>query len=206
MWHDGTMTVVARGLSSIALSVLLGFGAPGTALAQTAVYELDPEHTTVAFLVTHIGYARVLGQFGTVEGSFTFDEGEGTIGNVEVTVETTSVTTAHPARDRHLRGEDFFDSGRHPQMRFVANDARRTGERTFEIDGQLELLGMTRPLTLLATLNKSGEYPIGDRAHVVGASVRGKLQRSDFGMTYGLDNGLVGDEVEFLIELEARRQ
>jgi polyisoprenoid-binding protein YceI len=59
---------------------------------------------------------------------------------------------------------------------------------------------------LQATLNKSAEYPIGDRAHVLGVSARGRLLRSEYGMSYGIANGLVGDEVEIIVEIEARRR
>lgn len=182
---------------------LLGAAA---ARAQPAVYELDPEHTTVAFLVSHIGYAKVLGRFESVAGSFRFDEDAGLIDDVAITVETTSVSTGHEARDDHLRGRDFLASDTHPRMRFVATSARRTAERTFEIDGELELRGTTRPLTLHATLNHSGPYPIGDGGYVVGVSARGTLQRSDFGITYALENGWVGNDVELLIEIEARQR
>jgi polyisoprenoid-binding protein YceI len=177
----------------------------GRAEAAAATYVLDPEHTTVAFLVTHIGYARVLGRFTATQGSFRFDEAAGELGEIEVTVAAASVATDHEARDEHVQGRDFLNSERHTAITFVAGDARRTGDRTFEIHGNLTLLGTTRPFTLQATLNKSGEYPIGDRAHVLGVSARGQLRRSEFGMTYGIDNGWVGDEVEVIIELEARR-
>ena len=90
-------------------------------------------------------------------------------------------------------------------MTFTAFGARRTGERTFAVTGELELLGTRRPLVLEATLNKTAPYPIGARAEVMGVSLRGTLQRSEFGMTYGVADDLVGDEVEIVIELEARR-
>lgn len=176
------------------------------AAAEPARYELDPEHLTVAFLVAHIGYAKVLGAFRTASGEFTFDEATGTLSAVRVVVATSSVDTAHEARDRHLASGDFLDSGKHPQMIFTAANAQRTGERTFAVTGELELLGVRKPVTLEATWNKSAPYPIGNRAQVIGVSVRGTLKRSDFGMSYGVDNGLVGDDVEILIELEARRQ
>jgi polyisoprenoid-binding protein YceI len=91
-------------------------------------------------------------------------------------------------------------------MRFTADGARRTGERTFEIVGRLELLGRSEPLTLSATWNKSETYPIGRAAYVMGVSARGNLQRSAFGMDYAVDNGWVGDEVEIIVEFEARRR
>ena len=99
---------------------------------------------------------------------------------------------------------DFLDSGTHPTMTFTAASAQRTGERTFVVMGELELLGTRRPLVLEATLNKTAPYPIGARAEVMGVSLRGSLKRSEFGMTYGVADGLVGDDVELLIELEAR--
>lgn len=175
------------------------------ARAESARYELDPEHLTIAFLVEHIGYARTLGQFTAASGSFTFDTATGALSDVRVVVETSSVDTHHEARDRHVASRDFLDSGAHPAMTFTAQSARRTGERTFVVAGELELLGTRRPLELTATWNKTAPYPIGARAEVMGVSLRGTLKRSEFGMTYGVADDLVGDDVEIIVELEARR-
>jgi polyisoprenoid-binding protein YceI len=175
------------------------------AAGEPARYELDPAHTTVAFLVEHIGYAKTLGQFLRASGGYTFDAETGALSNVRVVVETDSVDTHHEARDRHLRSGDFLDAQAHPAMTFTAGSARRTGERTFAVTGELALLGETRPLTLQATLNKSAPYPIGNRAEVMGVSARGTLKRTEFGMTYGVADKLVGDDVEIVIEFEARQ-
>lgn len=187
------------------LTAIIAGGASGLAVAEPARYELDPAHTTVAFLVEHIGYAKTLGQFLRATGDYTFDDESGTLSSLRVVVATDSVDTHHEARDRHLTSDDFLDSESHPEMTFTANGARRTGERTFVVTGELTLLGTTRPLTLEATLNKAAPYPIGDRAETMGVSARGTLKRSEFGMTYGVADNLVGDEVEILIEIEARR-
>jgi polyisoprenoid-binding protein YceI len=176
------------------------------ARAQPARYELDPEHVTVGFLVEHVGYAKVLGRFADVEGSYRFDERTGELSDLRVEVATTSVSTDHGERDEHLASADFLSSDRFPRMVFTAATARRTGERTFEVRGELQLLGRTLPLTLDATWNKSGAYPFGGSAYVMGVSAHGSLRRSAYGMTYGVDNGWVGDEVEIIIELEARKR
>ena len=186
-------------------SVVAACALSGEGAAQPARYELDPAHTTVAFLVEHIGYAKTLGQFLRASGGYTFDADAGALSSLRVVVATESVDTHHEARDGHLKSGDFLDSESHPEMTFTADSAQRTGERTFAVAGELTLLGTTRPLTLHATLNKSAPYPIGDRAEVMGVSARGTLKRSEFGMTYGVDGGLVGDEVEIVIEVEARR-
>jgi polyisoprenoid-binding protein YceI len=178
----------------------------GPLAAEPARYELDPAHTTIAFLVEHAGYAKTLGQFLRASGGYTFDDATGALSDVRVVVETASVDTHHEARDRHLKSGDFLDSDAHPQMSFTATSARRTAESTFVVTGELTLLGTRRPLTLEATVNKSAPYPFGDPADVMGVSARGSLKRSDFGMTYGVADDLVGDDVEIVIELEARRQ
>ena len=179
--------------------------AAASAAAQPARYELDPAHLTIAFLVEHIGYAKTLGAFREANGGFTFDAATRALTAVRVVVATASVDTAHEARDRHLTSGDFLDSGKHPQMIFTATSAQATGERTFSIAGELELLGVRRPLTLEATLNKAAPYPFGPPGEVLGVSARGRVKRSDFGMSYGVANGLVGDDVELIVEIEARR-
>jgi polyisoprenoid-binding protein YceI len=96
-------------------------------------------------------------------------------------------------------------------MVFRAASATPVEARRYRIEGTLELLGEVRPVTLDATWNKSGEYPFGGgpfggKPYVMGVSARGSFERSAFGMTYSVDNGWVGDEVELIIEFEAKRQ
>ena len=180
-----------------------------TAHAQAARYELDPDHTTVAFLVDHIGYAKVLGLFRSTRGSYRFDEATATLTEVRIEVETASVFSNQRKRDDHLKGPDFLNSGEFPKMVFTATGAKRTGDKTFDISGQLELLGKSQPLTLQATWNKSAESPLGGplgKPHVMGVSARGSFKRSAYGMNYAVANGWVGDEVPLIIEFEAIRK
>ena len=185
--------------------------AAGTARAEPARYELDPSHLSIGFLVEHIGYAKVQGMFRTARGSYRFDEATGALTDVRVEVDTASVFSNHTKRDEHLKGPVFLNSAEHPKMVFTGASAKRTGERTFEIAGQLQLIGKTQPLTLQATWNKSADSPIGTgplggKPYVMGVSARGSFKRSAYGMSYGVANGWVGDEVHMLIEFEAVRQ
>lgn len=191
---------------------LLGAGLVAIAVparAQSRRYEIDPEHLSIGFLVDHLGYAKVLGMFRSARGGYAFDEASGQLADLRIEVDTDSVFTNHRQRDEHLKGGDFLDSGRFPRMVYTAASARRTGERSFEIAGQLELLGRTQPLTLTATWNKSAQTPIGIpflKPYVMGVSARGSFRRSAFGMQYGVANGWVGDEVALIIEFEAQRK
>ncbi|MEQ8968691.1 MAG: YceI family protein [Azospirillaceae bacterium] len=197
------------GLAAAAVTLALATGllAANTAEAEPRRYVFDPEHLTVGFLVSHIGYAKTLGLFREVEGSFVYDDETRTLSELEITVETGSVDTHHERRDEHVRSADFLDAEAHPEMTFVMTGAEATGETTGTVTGDLALRGETRPLTLDVTLNKIGAYPYGNPPpYVIGVSVRGALDRSDWGMVYGIDSGLVGDRVELLIEAEAQRQ
>lgn len=188
-----------------AAALVAGLGA-APAHAQPARYELDAEHLSVGFLVEHIGYAKVLGMFRAARGSYRFDEATGALQDIRVEVDTNSVFSNHLRRDQHLKSADFLNAAEFPRMVFTADNAKRTGDRTFEITGQLELLGQRHPLTLQATWNKSEFSPIAKSNYVMGVSARGSFKRGAYGMNYALANGWVGDDVHLIIEFEAIRK
>lgn len=192
-------------LAGLLLSVTL------TSRAEPKPYVLDPDHLSVGFLIRHIGYEAVLGMFRKAEGAFTFDEDTGQLSNLRIVVDAASVFTNHDKRDQHLRSDDFLDTGKYPQLVFTAQSAQLQKQQPASVSGELTLRGVTRPVILQATWNKSDRYPIPAAVperfpYVLGASVRGAFKRSEFGMTYAVDNGWVGDTVELIIEFEARRQ
>jgi len=201
-------------MNRIELSVAIAALALVTAqdlAAKPARYDIDPDHLSVGFLVDHVGYAKVLGMFRAGSGSYVFDEQTGALSSVRIEIDTASVFTNHRKRDDHLKSADFLNSAEFPKMTFTADGARRTGDRTFVIDGQLEILGRRNPVTLQATWNKSGEHAMGGglfsaKPYAMGVSARGSFKRSAWGMRYGADNGWVGDTVELIIEIEAKRE
>lgn len=173
--------------------------------AASERFTLDKSHTTVAFLVDHVGFAKTLGYFSSVSGSFNYDAESGVLSDVSITVETKSVQSDNKARDKHLRKSDFLDVKKYPEMVFTASSATLNDKGMVDITGQLTLLGETQPLTLQATLNKSDNYPFGHKKLTLGISARGSLLRSDYGMDYGVANGLVGDKIDLIIETEANK-
>ena len=146
-----------------------------------------------------------LGLFAEVEGGFVYDVETQELGELRVTVRTASLETMNDARDEHVRSGDFLSVEEHPEMTFTADGGTPESETTGQVSGELTLLGETRPLVLDVTLNKAEAYPFGHERFTLGLSVRGSLSRSEWGMTYGVADGLVGDEVTLLIETEAMR-
>lgn len=190
-------------IRSVCCCIVAAGALASTAHADMARYDLDPEHTTVYFTIDHIGYAKTLGIFTGVSGSFMYDTDTQDLSDVEVNVTAASVNTFNDARDGHVRNSDFLDVTQYPEIIFVANEGTPTGANTGTVTGDLTILGQTRPVTLNVTLNKLAEYPFGHKREVLGLSLDGTVLRSDFGMTYGVENGLVGDEVTINVETEA---
>ncbi|MEO1495250.1 MAG: YceI family protein [Pseudomonadota bacterium] len=188
-----------------ALAVATASAAIVPAQAEPRTYKIDPSHATIAFLVDHIGYAKTLGKFLKTEGSFVYDEKAKELGEVTVTVDATSVFSNDEARDNHVRNKDFLDSKAHPAITFTATGGQATGETTGTVTGDLTIRGVTKPVTLDVTLNKAGPYPFGHKKHTLGISARATIKRSEWGMTYAL-GGLVGDDVDLIIEVEAIQQ
>lgn len=186
------------------MTVVLSIAA-NTAYADMARYELDPEHTTVYFTVDHIGYAKTLGVFTEISGQFDYDASSQELGAVSVAINADSVETFNRARDRHVKNSDFLHVSRHPQITFVANGGTAASASSGTVTGELTILGQTQPVTLDVTLNKSAPYPFGHQREVLGLSMTTSIQRSAFGMNYGVGVGLVGDEVLINIETEAMK-
>lgn len=187
------------------ITAILSTALASPAFADLVRYELDTTHTNVYFTVEHIGYARTLGIFTDLNGAFDYDVATQELGDVAVTIDASSVNTFHDARDGHVRNQDFLNVSEHPEITFVASGGTPAGDANGTVTGDLTILGVTRPVTLDVTLNKVAAYPFGHRREVLGLSMSTTIQRSDFGMTYGVENGLVGDEVRINIETEAMK-
>lgn len=189
----------------IALAGTLSLGSLPAA-AEPHQYRIDPEHFSIGFLIGHLGYAMQLGNFLEGQGEFVYDEQTRELYSARVEIAADSVFTNHEARDDHLRSSDFLDAGRHPSIRFEGTHFVAHDGSTGTLEGNLTLRGETRQVRLDVTLNKAGTYPFGHGEYTLGISARTTLKRSDWGMTYALEDGLVGDEVELILELEALRQ
>ena len=180
---------------------------PLLALSAEDKYIIDKTHFSVGFLVEHVGYAKTLGMFRDIDGSYSHDLNTNKINDINIIIKTESVFTNHDKRDQHLMSPDFLNVDKFPEMLFKATDIDIQNSDT-TIIGELTLLGVTKPLVLTGKINKIGKYPFGGiiKPYVMGISARGTIKRSEHGMNYALKDNLVGDEIDLIIEFEARRQ
>ncbi len=169
------------------------------ALADVETYNIDPLHTFPAYEVGHFGYSIQRGRFNKTQGRITIDPAAKT-GSAEVIIDTASVSSGVDKLDEHLRGEDFFDSARFPQMTFKSSDFTFEGERVRQARGTLTINGITKPVTMEVTHFKCGLNPMILRK-VCGADMTANIKRSDFGMKYALP--MLADEVVLRVNVEA---
>jgi polyisoprenoid-binding protein YceI len=180
---------------------------PLTVWASEEEYIIDKSHFSIGFLVEHVGYAKTLGMFRDIDGSYIHDVKNKKINDINIVINTDSVFTNDEKRDEHLRSPDFLHVDKYPEMVFKATDIKINNNETI-INGNLTLLGITKPLVLTGKINKIGKYPFGGiiKPYVMGISAKGTIKRSDHAMMYAIKDNLVGDEIELIIEFEARRQ
>ena len=188
--------------------IFILFSSSTTILAEDDLYILDETHLSIGFLVDHAGYARTLGMFTEARGSFKYNEESSTVSDVEIIIDTNSVFTNHDKRDSHLKSPDFLNVQKYPTMTFKA-DMNNLKSNPGKIKGDLTLLGITKPLILNIKINKIDTYPfrVGlSKPVVMGVSATASFKRSDFGMNYALKKNLVGDQIDLIIEFEARQE
>ena len=83
-------------------------------------WSLDPHHTAVSFSAKHLGVATVRGSFTQVEANLELnDPNDPTTGSGNVTIQAASITTNNEMRDGHLKGADFLDVEKYPEIVFT---------------------------------------------------------------------------------------
>jgi len=173
----------------------------------TGTWVLDPAHSRVGFAVKHLGIATVRGTFATFDGSLNVGDDLAS-SSITGTIDPASIDTAEPQRDEHLRSADFFDVTVSPTITFASTAIRPTGEDGFVIVGDLTMHGVTRSVSLTASIEGLETDPWGQER--VGLEVTGQLSRGEFGMKFnqalGSGNMLVSDTVKISVDISAIRQ
>ncbi len=191
-------------LSTLLVALLL---ASSVSAAETK-YTIDASHTSIDFAVSHMVISTVTGKFKEVSGTLVSPGDDFANARIDVTIPTKSVTTENEKRDEHLRGADFFDAAKYPDVKFKSTSFKKTGDNKYVITGDLTLRGVTKSVDLAATFKGSAKSPWGQT--VVAFKANTVIPRKDFGLTWNkaLEAGgvLVGEEVELTLNVELVKQ
>lgn len=171
-------------------------------LAETNTFTFSPQadpHNFLMFQVAHQGYSNVIGFFKTYEGVLELDEENLENSSVEVTIELGSLDLAGNATWNEHATNALFKLPEFPQMTYQSVSVEDLGGGRMTINGELTLLGVTRPVVLEATLNRVADNRRGG-GRKAGVSATGMVDRSQFGIT-ALPP--IGTELPIQIEIEA---
>lgn len=172
------------------------------AALSAAEVQIDKSHTKVEFSVTHLTITDVTGRFDDFSGTGKFDEKTGVLSAMTVKIKTESINTNDEKRDEHLRSADFFDADKHEEITFVlTKPATLVKGAPVQIQGNLTMRGITKPITLTMNYRGSVKDPWGNVK--AGFSLTGKVNRKDHNVSWhkAMDNGgaVVGEIVQINI-------
>ncbi|MCO5099405.1 MAG: YceI family protein [Burkholderiaceae bacterium] len=198
----------ARPPFPVATACAVALAAAATLAAAPATgapvrHVVEPNHTFVTFEVRHFDTSTVRARFDRVDG-FVVVDATAKRGEADITIDTASISSGIASFDEHLRNADFLDVGRYPTARFRSTDFRFFGDRVISLVGELTMLGKTLPVRLDASHFNCYDSPIV-KARVCGGDFETKIERSRWGMNWGIDRG-VPDRVRLLIQIEAVAQ
>jgi polyisoprenoid-binding protein YceI len=170
-----------------------------------ATWNIDPTHTSVEFVVTHMMFTKVRGKFDMLEGTINYDPNNVANSSVNVTINAASINTGAVDRDNHLRSADFLNVEKFPHLTFVSTSVTPKNEKQATITGDLTIAGVTRTVSFDATFEGTGKNPWGKTVAAFSATT--KINREDFGLTWNvvLEAGgvLVSKEITINMDVQA---
>lgn len=170
---------------------------------ESGTYAIDPDHTQVGFMVSHMGFSEFRGRFGDVSGTLQLDGANPAKSSFDIKLPTASVNTPVDKLTEELKAADWLDAKAHPEIVFKSQNVTVTGPRQAKVTGELTLHGVTKKVTLDARLHGAGVNPLNKKV-TVGFDLTGTIKRSDFGVTKYAP--LIGDEVGLEISAAFEKQ
>ena len=192
------MSLARSALAAILLGLALNASA-GLSDVPSGNYGLDKSHGYITYTYSHMGYSTPHVGFRSFDVGLVLDN-ENTANNaIDVTIDATSIDSRVDAFNGHLNGPNFFDTANHPTITFKSTSFEAADEDKFSIAGDLTIKGVTKSVTLDATLVKAANHPMR-KTPTIGVTAEAKVSRSEWGLTRAVPN--VGDEISIFISVE----
>jgi len=157
-------------------------------------WRIDPERTRIGFVVDAVGFPRTQGEFRAFNGRLSIDLDRPAASRVAFTVRSNSIDVGSAMFDDTLRGPDFLDAQRFPDIRFESTRVEKRDDSTIDLTGDLTLLGVTRPLTVEVEVKRLGGARLSFVAHA-------RIDRLAYGMNSGFP--IISRDVDLTVSSEA---
>lgn len=201
-----SLFIAAAGITTGGLAIAADFDSVN---APSGSYANDPAHTRLLWRIPHLGLSNYTARMNGVEISLEFDADNPESSNVVATIDPKSVDTAYEGEEdfdaKISNNEAILNSNEHPTIEFVSRRVVRTGPDTLNVEGDLTLLGVTRPAVLEARLTGSTDSHPFAKAPAMGFMASAVVDRTEFGLDF-LSGEALGDEIEIEIQTEFIRE
>lgn len=170
----------------------------------TINWALDPMHSEVLFKVKHLMISKVTGQFRKFDATVQTEGDDLTTAKINFTAEIDSISTNNEQRDAHLKNGDFFDAENHPQLTFESSKLEKIDDEQYKLHGTLTMRGNSKEVILDVEYGGTTQDPWGNTR--AGFTVEGKINRKDFGVSFGAvsETGgvMLGEEVSIIAQVQ----
>lgn len=183
------------------LAALCAVALAAPVLADT--YDVDASHTTLGFGVKHMVVSTTKGKFDDYKAEIQYDPANLADFKASATIQVKSVSTRDEKRHEHLRGPDFFDAAKFPEIAFVSTKLEKTADG-HALHGKFTIKGVTKDVVIPVTVNGPIADPWGNQR--LGIEGGFTISRKDYGLTWSktMDGGglVVGDDVKIELSIE----
>jgi polyisoprenoid-binding protein YceI len=166
-------------------------------------WEVDSSHSALEFVARYAMFTLVRGRFTSFSGAVVIDPLHPETTQVAVDIDASSVDSAMPLRDAHLRSDEFFDVARHSNFTFRSRGATALGAGRYSVEGALTIRGITQPVRLLVDLFGRAPDVMGNPR--IGLKATAKLQRARWNLTWNapvLGGGVaLADDVDLELDV-----
>lgn len=169
--------------------------------AIAATYTVDPTHTFPSFEADHMGLSVWRGKFDKTSGTITMDRAAKT-GSLELAIDPASINFGFAAMDSKARGPEMFNVEKFPTITYKSKSFKFEGDQLVGVDGELTMLGVTKPVALKVDKFKCIMHP-RYKKEVCGANATAEFKRTDFGLNYAVPP--FAPEVKLAIQVEAMK-
>lgn len=173
-----------------------------------STYKIDTAHSEITFKVKHLMITNVTGNFTKFDATLTSSNEDFSDATISFEADTTSINTNNEQRDGHLKSDDFFAAEKFPKLTFQSTSFTKNGDDEYTLVGNLTIRDVTKSVTLSVEYGGTATDPYGQVKS--GFEISGKINRKDFGLTWGAvtEAGgiVVSDEVKLNLAVQMIKQ
>jgi polyisoprenoid-binding protein YceI len=169
-----------------------------------ATYKIDAAHSEITFKVKHLMITNVTGNFTKYDATMESEAADFSDAKISFEADVNSISTHNEQRDGHLKGDDFFAAEKFPKLLFKSSKLAKKGEDSFTLTGDLTIRDITKTIELSVEYGGTMTDPYGQVK--AGFEINGKINRKDFGLTWGAVTEAGGVVVSDDVKLNAQVQ